>query len=59
MNIFLGLIGVQEFFFHLIFACANFFFCTSPAPPAPISSLMVRPLELTDAMWVGDTNIVS
>ena len=30
---FLGLIGVQEFFFHLIFPCANFFFCTSPAPP--------------------------
>ena len=34
MNIFLGLIGVQEFF-HLIFACANFFFVLRPRPPAP------------------------
>ena len=34
-------------FFHLIFPCANIFFCTSPARPLPpprISFLMVRPL---------------
>ena len=31
-------------FFHLIFPCANSFFCISPAPPPPISFLMVRPL---------------
>ena len=35
MNIFLGLIGVHDFFFHVIFPCANIsFFCTSP-PPSP------------------------
>ena len=33
---FLGLIGVHDFFFHLIFPCANFFFYTShPPPPFP------------------------
>ena len=41
MNIFLGLIGVQEFF-PFNFPLREFFFCTSPAPP--ISFLMVRPL---------------
>ena len=38
MNIFLGLIGVDDFF-----SLALIFFCNSPAPP-PISFLMVRPL---------------
>ena len=45
---FLGLIGAQEFFFHLIFPCANIFFVlrTPPPPPRPpISFLMVRPLS--------------
>ena len=37
MNIFSGLIGVHEFFFHLIFPCANFF-CTSPALPHKFSN---------------------
>ena len=30
---FLGLIGVHEFFFHLIFPCANIFFCASSPLP--------------------------
>ena len=30
MNIFLGLIGLHEFFFHLIFPCANIFFVVRP-----------------------------
>ena len=35
MNIFLGLIGVQEFF-SFNFPLREFFFCTSPAPlPTP------------------------
>ena len=33
MNIFLGLIGVHEFFFHLIFPCANIFFVLRLPPP--------------------------
>ena len=41
MNIFLGLIGVHEFFFILIFPCTNIFFVLCPPP---ISFLMVRPL---------------
>ena len=32
MNIFLGLIGVHNFFFHLIFPCANIFFVLRPHP---------------------------
>ena len=36
MNIFLGLIGVQEFFF---------FYPPPPPPPPLISFLMVRPLQ--------------
>ena len=35
MNIFLGLIGVHEFFFHLIFPCANIFFVFRPPPHPP------------------------
>ena len=42
MNIFFGLIGVHEFFFHLIFPCSKFFFVLRPL--SPISFLMVRPL---------------
>ena len=42
MNIFLGLIGVQEFFPFNFPLREFFFFLTSPAPP--ISFLMVRPL---------------
>ena len=44
MKIFLGLIGMQEFFFHSIFPCANIF-CTSPAtpPPPPIRFPMICP----------------
>ena len=33
LNIFLGLIGVHEFFFHLIFPCANIFFGLRPLLP--------------------------
>ena len=47
MNIFFGLIGVHEFFFHLIFPCSKFFFCTSPALPHKF--LMV--LLLTKAIY--------
>ena len=43
MNIFLGLIGVQEFF-SFNFPLREYFFCTSPPPP-PISFLMVRSLK--------------
>ena len=32
MNIFLGLIGVHEFFFILIFPCTNIFFVLCPPP---------------------------
>ena len=42
MNIFLGLIGVQEFF-SFNFPLREFFFGTSPPPPPSISFLMVRP----------------
>ena len=42
---FLGLIGVHDFFFHLIFPCANIYFFVLRAPPPPISFLMVRPLR--------------
>ena len=41
MNIFLGLIGVYEFF-SFNFPLHEYFFCTSPPPP-PISFLMVHP----------------
>ena len=34
MNIFLGLIGVHVFFFHLIFPCANIFLFFAPPPPS-------------------------
>ena len=48
MNIFLGLIGVQEFF-SFNFPLREYFFCTSPPPPTPplppISFLMVRSLK--------------
>ena len=45
MNIFLGLIGVQEFF-SFNFPLREYFFCTSPPPPLPpISFLMVRSLK--------------
>ena len=37
MNIFLGLIGVQEFFF-IYFCLARIFFCTSPAPSDKFSN---------------------
>ena len=40
INIFLGLVGVHELFFHLIFPCANIFFLYF-APP-PISFLMAH-----------------
>ena len=42
-----GLIGVHDFFFHLIFLCANitfFILRLHPPPPPPIGFLMVRPL---------------
>ena len=39
---FLGFIGVQEFF-SFNFPLHEYFFCTSPAPPPPVSFLMVRP----------------
>ena len=42
MNIFLGLIGVHEFF-SFNFTLRGYFFCTLPPPP-PISFLMVPPL---------------
>ena len=35
---FLGLIGVHEFFFHLIFPCANIFFVLHPPPPHKFSN---------------------
>ena len=36
MNIFLGLIGVHEFFFRLIFPCAKIFlYLNRPLPPPP------------------------
>ena len=44
MNIFLGLIGVHEFF-SFNFPLREYFFGTSAAPPRPISFLMVRPLS--------------
>ena len=40
---FLGLIGVHEFFFHLIFPCANIFFVLHPPPPPSIRFLIVCP----------------
>ena len=55
MNIFLGLIGVHEIFFHLIFRCANIFFVLRPPPPPPppISFLMVRPLAEVNERELG------
>ena len=49
MKFSLGLIGVHEFF-SFKFPLCEYFFCTSPvpqppAPPPPISFLMVRPLN--------------
>ena len=38
MNIFLGLIGVHEFFFILIFPCTNIFFVLCPPPPHKFSN---------------------
>ena len=49
MNIFLGLIGVHDFFFSFNFPLRKYFFCTSPPPP-PISFLMVRPLMVSIAL---------
>ena len=46
MNIFLGLIGVHEFFFSCNFPLREYFFCTSPAPASPpISFVMAHPLK--------------
>ena len=50
MNIFLGLIGVQEFFF-IYFCLTRIFFSTSPAPL--ISFLMVRPLVYPTALTLS------
>ena len=40
---FLGLIGVHDFFFRLVFPCANIFFFVLRPPRPPISFLMVCP----------------
>ena len=52
MNIFLGLIGVHEFF-SFNFPLREYFFCTSNAAPPPISLLMVRPLAAS-YFWAGE-----
>ena len=38
MNIFVGLISMHDFFFHLIFPCANIFFFFARPPPHKFSS---------------------
>ena len=47
MNVFLGLIGVHEFFFSFNFALREIFFVL--CPPPPITFLMVRPLSKDDS----------
>ena len=42
---FLGLIGVHEIFFHLIFPCAKIFFVLRPLPPPPYNFSNGRPLK--------------
>ena len=63
---FLGLIGVHEFFFHLIFPCANIFFVLrpSPHPPPPHKfsngpSLMPIPLIAFQCVFSPNTTRLS
>ena len=58
MNIFVGLISMHDFFFHLIFPCANIFFSFARPPhkfssgPFLIPSTDVIQLTLTTAQVV-------
>ena len=56
INIFLGLIGVQEFLFHLIFPCANTFSVVRPPPPLKCSNgPSLNRKSYSVVRWRGET----
>ena len=53
MNIFLRLIGVHEFFFHVIFPCANIIFVLRrPLTPPPRSHKFSNGPSLADCYFL-------